>query len=128
MGLGMQYTQLSDPRCVLLKKKAKELAKDKDRFEEFQLYENVERLGPEVFNELKKTNKPMCANVDFYSGFVYDMLNIPMDLYTSLFAIARVVGLCAHIIEEMVNNNRIIRPAYRNVGETKRYIPLEMRN
>lgn len=126
-GLGHAVYTLSDPRCILLKKKAKELACDKGRYEEYQLYENVERLGPEVFNELKKTNKPMCANVDFYSGFVYEMLGIPMDLFTPLFAIARVVGLCAHIMEEIVNNNRIIRPAYRNVGESKRYIPLGMR-
>ncbi|NLY18162.1 MAG: citrate/2-methylcitrate synthase [Clostridiaceae bacterium] len=126
-GLGHAVYTLSDPRCVLLKKKAKELAKEKGRSEEFQLYEKIELLGPEVFNELKRTNKPMCANVDFYSGFVYDMLNIPKDLYTSLFAIARIVGLCAHIIEEVTRNGRIIRPAYRNVGEAKKYIPLDMR-
>lgn len=126
-GLGHAVYTLSDPRCVLLKKKAKELAAYKGRAEEFQLYENVERLGPEVFNELRKTNKPMCANVDFYSGFVYDMLNIPMDLYTALFAISRSVGFCAHIIEENVNNNRIIRPAYKNVGERKEYTKLSER-
>ncbi len=126
-GLGHAVYTLSDPRCVLLKKKAKDLAADKGRSEEFQLYENVERLAPEVFNEMRKTNKPMCANVDFYSGFVYDMLNIPMDLYTSLFAIARVVGFCAHIIEEFVNNNRIIRPAYKNVREIRAYTPLHER-
>lgn len=126
-GLGHAVYTLSDPRCVLLKKKARELAKDKGRYEEYQLYESVERLGPEVFNELRKTNKPMCANVDFYSGFVYDMLNIPTDLYTPLFAIARVVGLCAHIIEENVNGGRIIRPAYKNVRKRVDYVPLAQR-
>jgi citrate synthase len=120
------YT-LSDPRCVLLKKKAKELAKEKGRMEEYHLYESVERLGPVVFNEKKKTDRPMCANVDFYSGFVYNMLNIPLDLYTPLFAISRAVGLCAHIIEENINGGRIIRPAYKNVRERVPYVPLEQR-
>ncbi len=126
-GIGHAVYTLSDPRCVLLKKKAKELAHAKNRMDEYQLYENVERLGPIVFNELKKINKPMCANVDFYSGIVYDMLNIPMDLYTPIFAIARVVGFCAHIIEEVINGGRIIRPAYKNVKEIGEYIPLSRR-
>lgn len=126
-GLGHAVYTLSDPRCVLLKKKASQLAKDKGRMEEFQLYESVERLGPMVFNELKNSNKPMCANVDFYSGFVYDMLNIPVDLYTPLFAIARAVGFCAHIIEENINGGRIIRPAYKNVRDRMDYVPLAQR-
>ncbi len=126
-GLGHAVYTLSDPRCVLLKKKASQLAKDKGRNEEYQLYESVERLGPAVFNELKNSNKPMCANVDFYSGFVYDMLNIPVDLYTPLFAIARAVGFCAHIIEENINGGRIIRPAYKNVRDRMEYVPLDQR-
>lgn len=126
-GLGHAVYTLSDPRCVLLKKKASQLAKDKGRLDEYHLYESVERLGPIVFNELKNSNKPMCANVDFYSGFVYDMLNIPIDLYTPLFAIARVVGFCAHIIEENINGGRIIRPAYINVRERMDYVPLDQR-
>lgn len=126
-GLGHAVYTLSDPRCVLLKKKASQLAKDKGRNEEYQLYESVERLGPAVFNELKNSNKPMCANVDFYSGFVYDMLNIPVDLYTPLFAIARAVGFCAHIIEENINGGRIIRPAYKNVRDRMDYVPLDQR-
>jgi citrate synthase len=126
-GLGHAVYTLSDPRCVLLKKKAKELAKEKGRMEEYHLYESVERLGPVVFNEKKKTDRPMCANVDFYSGFVYNMLNIPLDLYTPLFAISRAVGLCAHIIEENINGGRIIRPAYKNVRERVPYVPLEQR-
>ncbi|NLO39908.1 MAG: citrate/2-methylcitrate synthase [Ruminiclostridium sp.] len=126
-GLGHAVYTLSDPRCVLLKRKASQLAKDKGRLEEYHLYESIERLGPDVLHELKNTNKPICANVDFYSGFVYDMLNIPVDLYTPLFAIARAVGLCAHIIEENVNGGRIIRPAYKNVRDRTDYIPLAQR-
>lgn len=126
-GIGHAVYTLSDPRCVLLKRKAKELAKEKGRTAEFDLYERVERLAPIVFNELKKTNKQMCANVDFYSGFVYDMLNIPTDLFTPIFAIARVVGLCAHIIEERINGERIIRPAYINVRERAKYVKLSER-
>ncbi len=123
-GLGHAVYTLSDPRCVLLKKKAKDLAGEKGRTDEFELYEKVERLGIEVFKEIKKTDKPMCANVDFYSGFVYDMLNIPVELYTPLFAIARVVGFCAHIMEEVINGGRIIRPAYKNVRDRKEYVPI----
>ena len=126
-GLGHAVYTFSDPRCVLLKRKASQLAKDKGRLEEYHLYESIERLGPDVLHELKNTNKPICANVDFYSGFVYDMLNIPVDLYTPLFAIARAVGLCAHIIEENVNGGRIIRPAYKNVRDRTDYIPLAQR-
>lgn len=126
-GIGHAVYTLSDPRCVLLKKKAKELAEEKGRMEEYELYQKVERLGIEVFGEIKKLNKPMCANVDFYSGFVYNMLNIPIDLYTPIFAIARVAGLCAHIIEEVINGGRIIRPAYKNVKESAEYVPIDKR-
>ncbi|ANW98514.1 citrate synthase [Thermoclostridium stercorarium subsp. thermolacticum DSM 2910] len=126
-GIGHAVYTLSDPRCVLLKKKAKELAEATGRVDEYKLYEKVEHLAPIVFNEVKKTNKRMCANVDFYSGFVYDMLNIPTDLFTPIFAVARVVGLCAHIIEERINGGKIIRPAYKYVREMSEYVPLHMR-
>ncbi|HAA26317.1 MAG TPA: citrate synthase [Ruminiclostridium sp.] len=126
-GIGHAVYTLSDPRCVLLKKKAKKLAAEKGRMEEYELYEKVERLGIEVFKEIKKSDKAMCANVDFYSGFVYNMLNIPVDLYTPIFATARVVGLCAHIIEEVINGGRIIRPAYQNVKELAEYVPIDQR-
>ncbi|HEY8500288.1 MAG TPA: citrate/2-methylcitrate synthase [Clostridia bacterium] len=126
-GIGHAVYTLSDPRCVLLKKKAKELADEKGRMEEYELYEKVERLGIEVFSEIKKSNKAMCANVDFYSGFVYNMLNIPVDLYTPIFATARVVGFCAHIIEEVINGGRIIRPAYMNVRGVSEYVPIDRR-
>jgi len=126
-GIGHAVYTLSDPRCVLLKRKARELAEAKGRLDEYKLYEKVEHLAPIVFNEVKKTNKHMCANVDFYSGFVYDMLNIPTDLYTPIFAVARVVGFCAHIIEERINGGRIIRPAYQYVRERQEYVPLHLR-
>ena len=97
----------------------KQLVKEKDV--------KVSQILKEHWAEFKKTNKHMCANVDFYSGFVYDMLNIPTDLYTPIFAVARVVGLCAHIIEERINGGRIIRPAYQYVRERSKYVPLHMR-
>jgi citrate synthase len=87
----------------------------------------VERLAPAVFKEVKQSNKAVCSNVDLYSGFVYRMLGIPADLYTPLFAISRVAGWCAHIIEENVSGGRIIRPAYKNVAEVREYIPLNKR-
>lgn len=115
-GLGHAVYTLSDPRAVLLKEKARELAESKDRMDEFYLYEAIERLGPMVFNEHREKKKELCANVDFYSGFVYDMLNIPMDLYTPLFAISRVVGWCAHRLEELINGGPIVRPAFKAIG------------
>ncbi len=115
-GLGHAVYTLSDPRAVLLKEKARELAESKDRMDEFRLYEAIDRLGPQVFNENREKKKELCANVDFYSGFVYDMLNIPMDLYTPLFAISRVVGWCAHRLEELVNGGPIVRPAFKAVS------------
>ena len=115
-GLGHAVYTLSDPRAVLLREKARELAESKDRMDEFRLYEAIDRLGPQVFNENREKKKELCANVDFYSGFVYDMLNIPMDLYTPLFAISRVVGWCAHRLEELVNGGPIVRPAFKAVS------------
>ncbi len=116
-GLGHAVYTLSDPRAQLLKEKARELAESKDRMDEFRLYETIERLGPQIFNENREKKKELCANVDFYSGFVYDMLNIPMDLYTPLFAISRVVGWCAHRLEELVNGGPIVRPAFKAIQQ-----------
>ena len=128
-GLGHAVYTLSDPRAQLLKEKAKELAQSKDRMEEFYLYDAIERLGPVIFNEGREKQKELCANVDFYSGFVYDMLNIPMDLYTPLFAISRVVGWCAHRLEELVNGGPIVRPAFKAIsGSTVKYSALDERN
>jgi citrate synthase len=111
----------------LLKKQAAKLAKEKDLEWEFDLYCLVEELAPEVLRKIKQSDKGICANVDLYSGFVYRMLGIPAELYTPLFAISRVAGWCAHIIEENVSGGRIIRPAYKNVAEKREYLPLSKR-
>jgi citrate synthase len=123
-GVGHAVYTLSDPRAVLLKEKARELADAKKLGEEFALYEMVARLSPEAFASVKSSDKVISANVDFYSGFVYDMLSIPKELYTPIFCIARIAGWCAHRIEELISGGRIIRPAYRNIVRNKEYIPL----
>lgn len=126
-GIGHAVYTLSDPRAVLLKLKAEELAKEKGMDKEYKLYTTIEKLAPSVFHDVKKASKVMCANVDFYSGFVYNMLNIPSDLYTTIFAVARVAGWCAHRIEELINGGRIIRPAYKSVVAKNGYIPMGKR-
>jgi citrate synthase len=126
-GYGHAIYTLSDPRTVLLKTKAGELAAEKGLDKEFKIFETVERLAPQVISKEKKSNKTVCANVDFYSGFVYRMLNIPTALYTPIFAIARVAGWSAHRIEELISGARIIRPAYKNVAARKKYVPLSER-
>ena len=125
-GMGHAVYSLSDPRAILLKEEAAELAKEKGREEEFYLYTNIERLGKEVFEE-EKGSKVICANVDFYSGFVYDMLNIPGDLHTPIFAIARIAGWAAHRIEEIASGGRIMRPAYKYILPSNDYIPITER-
>ena len=125
-GMGHAVYSLSDPRAILLKAKAKELAKEKGREEEFSLYEEVERLGKTVFEE-EKGSKVICANIDFYSGFVYDMLGIHPDLHTPIFAMARIAGWASHLIEEIVSCGRIMRPAYKYVLPPQKYIPLNER-
>lgn len=126
-GMGHAVYTLSDPRAVLLKQKAAELAKDKGMEKEFNLYLLIEKLAPEVFMDVKKDSKVICANVDLYSGFVYKMLNIPVELHTPIFAISRIVGWCAHLIEEIVSGGKIIRPAYKSVLSKQEYIPLSQR-
>ncbi|MCK5094086.1 MAG: citrate synthase, partial [Spirochaetes bacterium] len=126
-GIGHAVYTLSDPRAVILKKEVKELAKEKGREVEFQLYELIEKLVPETFEEVKGSKKELSPNVDFYSGFLYSLLNIPIELFSPIFAIARVVGWCAHRIEEIVSGGRIIRPAYKNVTDKKSYIPMSQR-
>ena len=126
-GIGHAVYTLSDPRAVLLKKKAEKLAKEKGMEEELGLYKTIERLTPEVFKKVKGSDKVVSANVDFYSGFVYTMLNIPVELYTPLFAIARIAGWSAHIIEERVSGGKITRPACKNVAVPEKYIPLNQR-
>jgi Citrate synthase len=126
-GVGHAVYTKSDPRTILLKRKAEGLAKIKGLEDEYNLYTLIEKLAPEVFFREKKSDKVICANVDFYSGFVYKSLNIPMELYTPIFAVGRIAGWCAHRIEELVNGGRIIRPAYKSVVGKKYYSPLDER-
>jgi len=126
-GMGHAIYTLSDPRTVVLKDKALELAQEKGRTDEFALYDRVERLAREAFREKKGADFVICANVDFYSGFVYEMLNIPKELYTPIFAVARVAGWCAHRIEQLISEQRIIRPAYKSVSCRSGYIPMAER-
>ncbi|HNX36056.1 MAG TPA: citrate/2-methylcitrate synthase [Kiritimatiellia bacterium] len=126
-GLGHAVYTLSDPRTDMLREKARTLAKAKGRDEEMALYEMIEQIGPRIFNKNRAKPRDLCANVDFYSGFVYDMLNIPIDLYTPIFAISRVVGWCAHRMEELLNGGPIIRPAYKAIFEQRPYRPMEER-
>jgi len=128
-GMGHAVYTLSDPRAVLLKEKAKDLAAEKNRTEEYNLYENIERLVPQVFEKHKGTGaKIISPNVDFYSGFVYDCIRIPREIYTPLFAAARIAGWCAHRLEEITfSSRRIIRPAYKNVCPKAQYVPISQR-
>lgn len=126
-GMGHAVYTLSDPREVILKKYAKELAEEKGLMEEFALYDLVERLAGQQIMEHRKLFKNVCANVDFYSGFVYSMLGIPQELFTPLFAIARMSGWSAHRLEELVNAGKIIRPAYKYVGKHLEFTELEER-
>ncbi len=130
-GIGHAVYTISDPRAAILKSKAKELAIEKGRLDEFELYSLVERLTPEVFRVFKgeKSTKVVCINVDFYSGFVYSCLDISKELYTPLFAIGRVSGWCTHRIEELTfSAKRIIRPAFKNVFGKQEYIPISNRS
>ncbi len=126
-GMGHAVYTLSDPRAELLKDKARELATEKGLLRNFELYENIEKLTPGVMLDVKGSSKAICANVDLYSGFVYEMLNIPRELYTPIFAMARVAGWSAHRIEEIVSGGKIIRPAYKNVSEKYDYLEVDAR-
>lgn len=125
-GMGHAVYTKSDPRAVILRENAGELAKKNGFEREFSLLCAVERLAPQVFAE-EKGGKEVCANVDLFSGFIYRMLGISPDLYTPLFAISRIPGWCAHRVEEVVFANRIMRPAYKFLGQEQEYIPLEER-
>ncbi len=126
-GMGHAVYSLSDPRARIFKGFVERLAKAKGREADFKIYSAVERLAPEVIAEKRKIYKGVSANVDFYSGFVYSMLDIPLELYTPIFAMARIVGWSAHRIEELVNVDKIIRPAYLSIMEEKDYVALEER-
>lgn len=129
-GVGHAVYTISDPRAILLREKARELAVEKYRYDEFELYELVEKLAPKVFYEFKgdSSDKTVCINVDFYSGFVYSCIAIPKELFTPLFAMARVAGWCTHRIEELTfSAKRIIRPAFKSVYPKQKYLPIDER-
>ncbi len=120
-GMGHAVYTISDPRAQILKSFTERLAKAKGLEDEYELYSRVERLAPQVIGEKKHIYKGVSANVDFYSGFIYNMLNLPTELYTPLFAIARIAGWSAHRMEELINGNKIIRPAYMSISQHKEY-------
>lgn len=123
-GLGHAVYTISDPRAQLLKVKAERLAREKERTDEMRLFELIEEIGPTIIRETHPRADAVCANVDLYSGFVYEMLGIPKDLYTPLFAVARCVSWCAHRMEELVNQGPIIRPAYKPIYHERDYVKL----
>ena len=127
-GMGHAVYTLSDPREVILKEYARKLSEEKGLQKEFKLLDTVERLAGEEIAKRRQLFKPVCANVDFYSGFVYSMLQIPEELFTPIFAIARISGWCAHRLEELVNKGKIIRPAYKYVGVHKDYVDMDKRS
>ena len=126
-GMGHAVYSISDPRAEIFKGFVEQLSKEKGREDEFKLYSLVERLAPMVIAEERRIYKGVSANVDFYSGFVYSMLDLPLELYTPIFAIARIAGWSAHRIEELINANKIIRPAYKAVATYKDYVKLAER-
>jgi len=126
-GMGHAVYSISDPRAQILKMFVEQLAKEKGKIREYNLYSTVEDLAPKVIAKERKVYKGVSANVDFYSGFVYNMLGIPKELFTPMFAIARIVGWSAHRIEELINVNKIIRPEYTSVAQEQEYIPMDKR-
>ena len=126
-GMGHAVYSISDPRATIFKNFVERLALDKGRKEDFKLYSMIERLAPQVIAEKRNIYKGVSANVDFYSGFVYSMLDIPLELYTPIFAMARIVGWSAHRLEELINADKIIRPAYKSVMMEREYNDIEKR-
>lgn len=126
-GMGHAVYSHSDPRAKVFKGFVEKLSSEKGRHDEFMLYSMVERLAPEVIAEERRIYKGVCANVDFYSGFVYRMLGIPDELFTPLFAVSRIAGWSAHRIEELINSNKIIRPAYKAISPMREYTDMENR-
>ena len=127
-GMGHAVYSISDPRACIFKKFVEKLANEKGRDKDYQLYARVERLAPKIIGEERHIYKGVSANVDFYSGFVYSMLDLPLELYTPMFACARIVGWSAHRMEELINTDKIIRPAYKNVKEKEPYVPIGERS
>ena len=126
-GMGHAVYSISDPRAKIFNSFVERLSHEKGRDKEYQLYSSIARLAPQVIAEKRKIYKGVSANVDFYSGFVYNMLDLPTELFTPLFAIARISGWSAHRIEELINASKIIRPAYKNVCEQRPYVKFEER-
>ena len=126
-GMGHAIYTKSDPRAKVFKSLVEELAVEKNRMKDYTYYKNIERIAPDLIMAHKHNNKSVCANVDFYSGFVYDMMDIPKEVFTPLFATARIVGWSAHRIEELITSNKILRPAYVNIHEPRDYVPIEKR-
>ncbi len=126
-GMGHAIYSVSDPRAEVLRRFAFALAKEKGRMNDYALYSTVEKIGPKVIAQERRIYKGVCVNVDFYSGFVYNILDLPLELYTPMFAVARIVGWSAHRMEELINVDKIIRPAYMNVLDPSEYIPLQER-
>lgn len=126
-GMGHAVYSISDPRARIFRDSVKNLAKEKGLDKEFSLYEKVEKFAPQIIAKKRKIYKGVSANIDFYSGLAYSMLNIPIELYTPLFATARISGWSAHRMEELVNTGKIIRPAYMSVSEEQKYIPIDKR-
>jgi citrate synthase len=126
-GIGHAVYTISDPRTKLLRDYARALAFEAGKEDEYELYTLTERLAPEVFRNVKKSDKIVCANVDFYSGFIYNLLGIPPELFTPIFAVARIAGWSAHRIEELVSGGRILRPAYKCVQKRRRYKGMDER-
>ena len=127
-GIGHAIYSKSDPRALIFHRFVEQLAQEKGRMEDYALYAAVEKLGPKLISERRKMYKGVSPNVDFYSGFVYSMLDIPLELYTPIFAVARIVGWSAHRMEELVNAEKIMRPAYKSIVTEREYIPLKERN
>ena len=127
-GMGHAVYSISDPRALVFKSFVERLANEKKHHKDFELYSMIERLAPEVIAEKCRIYKGVSANVDFYSGFVYSMLDIPMELFTPIFAIARIVGWSAHRMEELINVDKIIRPAYKSIAELRPYQTIKDRS
>lgn len=127
-GIGHAVYSLSDPRALIFRAFVEELAREKHAEDEYRLYFKVEELAPKVISKYRKMYKGVSANIDFYSGFVYKMLNLPQELFTPIFAASRMAGWSAHRIEELSNNGKIIRPAYKSVCRQRAYVPMEERN
>ena len=126
-GMGHAIYSLSDPRALLFEGFVQQLASDKGRSPEYRLYSDIARIAPQIIASERRMYKGVCANIDFYSGFVYEMLGLPREMFTPIFAVSRIAGWTAHLLEETISGKRIIRPAYKSVAENAKYLPLSER-